>query len=113
METLISVITSVLASTGIVTLIVKFMIESALKKAQDKKKLEQEWRETRYKLDDEWEHEIGRVLFWIHHGIKLHEKAEPHEYWNGELQKAMDDMKETEERKKDLNREQLAEINKH
>lgn len=111
MNTVLTVVTSVLASTGIATVVMKFLVESALKEAQEKKKQEQERRERRYKLDDELQHNISRALFWIHHGIKAHEKAEPHCYWNGELQKAMDEMGDTEKRKKNLDREQLAEVN--
>lgn len=111
MNTVLTVVASVLASTGIAAAVMKFLVESALKEAQEKKKQEQERRERRYKLDDELQHNISRALFWIHHGIKAHEKAEPHCYWNGELQKAMDEMGDTEKRKKNLDREQLAEVN--
>lgn len=111
MDTVLTVIASVVASTGIVTVIMKFFVESALKRAQEKRKVEQERREERYKLDDEWQHNVGRALFWMHHGIRQHEKAEPHGYWNGELAKSMEAMEATEKKKKALDREQLAEVN--
>lgn len=111
MNTVLTVAVSVLASTGCASIILKFFLESALKEALEKKKQEQERRERRYKLDTELQHDIGRVIFWLYHGIRAHEKAEPHGYWNGELQKAVDEMFETEKQEKDLDREQLAEVN--
>lgn len=111
MEAILTVIASVLSSAGIATVIMKFIVENALKEARDRKKVEQERREERYKLDDEWQHNVGRVLFWTHHGIKQHEKSEPKAYWNGDLQKAMDEMQATEKKKKNLDRTQLAEVN--
>ena len=111
MKEFLTIVASIVASTGITAVVMKFFVESALKKAQEKKRVEQQRREERYKLDDEWQHDVGRVLFWMHHGIKLHEKGEPKEYWNGELQKAMDDMNATEQKRKALDREQLAEAN--
>lgn len=111
MNTVLTIVASSLVSTGIVSVIMKFFVEAALKEVQAKKKQEQERRERRYKLEDEWQHNVSRVLFWMHHGVKQHEKAEPHAYWNGDLQTAMDEMHDTEKRKKSLDREQLAEVN--
>lgn len=102
METVWTIIASVLASTGLAAAVMKYVVESALKEAQHRKKIEQERREERYKLEDEWQHNVGRVLFWIHHGIKRHERNEPKEYWNGELKKSMEEMLETEHKKKKL-----------
>ena len=41
MNTVLTVVASVLASTGIATVVMKFFVESALKEAQEKKKQEQ------------------------------------------------------------------------
>lgn len=111
MSEAVSIVVSVIASTGIATVIMKFLVESALKEAQNKHKKEQERREERYKLDDELQHHISRVLFWIYHGIKKHEKEEQKEYWNGDLETAMNSLNETEQKIKDLDREILADWN--
>ena len=63
MKEFLTVVASIIASTGITAVVMKFFVESALKKAQEKKKIEQQRREERYKLDDEWQHNVGRVLF--------------------------------------------------
>jgi hypothetical protein len=111
MTTLLTFAASVVASTGIATLVMNFIVESALKSAQEKKKVEQERRERRYKLDDEWQHDVSQVLLWVHHGIRLHEKAEQKEFWNGELEQAMEEMNNTEKKRKELDRDQLAQAN--
>lgn len=104
-------VVSTILSSGIVTIVMKFLVESALKEAQDKRKHDRERSEKRYKLEDEWQHDVGRVLFWLHHGVKTFEKAEDKGYWNGELQAAVDRMNKTESEIKELDREQLAEVN--
>lgn len=111
METLGTVIISVLASTGIATVIMKWVVENALKEAQEKRKRDQDHREERYRLDDEYQYAVSSVLFWVHHGIQAHEKAEPHGYWNGELRDAFEEMDAIKDKRKKLDRIQLAEIN--
>jgi hypothetical protein len=104
---------SVIISSGVVTVIMKWLVENALKEAQAKRKHDREQSEKRYKLDDEWQHNVGRVVFWLHHGVKSYEQAEAKGYWNGELQEAVAEMSATEAKKKELDREQLAEVNEN
>lgn len=106
-----TLVLSVLGSTGICTLVMKFMVESALKEAREKRELETHRRQERYKLEDEYRHDIGRCLFWLWHGAKEFERDQAKGYWNGELESAIAAMNATEKKQKELDQQQLAELN--
>jgi hypothetical protein len=105
-----TVLLSVLASTGIAAVVVKFIVEGALKDAQEKRKRDTTYRQEKAKMDDAWKHQVGRTLFWIYHGIKRYEQVEDRGYWNGELMDSLDKMKEIEVQEEALDRDRLAKV---
>lgn len=102
---------SALAGSALSVAVFQWWVKSTLDRLQHNRDAELERRRDRYAVEDEYEHAVGRVLFWLHHGVKAYEHAEQHGYWNGELQKAIDTLEKVETRKKELDREQLAEVN--
>ena len=100
-----------LAGSALAAAVFQWWVKSTLDRLQKKRDAELAHRRDRYALEDEYRHAVGRVLFWLHHGVKSYEKAEAKGYWNGELARAIETLESVEARKKELDREQLAEAN--
>lgn len=100
-----------LAGSGLTTVVFQWWVKNTLERAQKRRDDDAEQRRQRYKIQDEYQHALGRTVFWIIHGIEAHEKAEGKGYWNGELHKAFDAMESAENKAKALDREQLADLN--
>lgn len=94
---------------GVAVYFARRWVEKRLEQAEKGAETRRSDAAKRYELNDEYEHARGRLLFWIVHGLK---KFDPdREYFNGELQKAFEDMEACEKRLKELDRRQLARLN--
>lgn len=110
-QTVITVIISTVLSSGIVTIIMRWFVESALKEANEKRKHEIQLRQERYAAEDRIQHAVGRCLFWLYHGAKAYEKTEKRGFWNGELEAAYTELTNAEAAEKEIDRQQLAAAN--
>ena len=110
-RTALTTVISALLSTGIASLVLRFSVEGALKEARERKEQEVHRRQERYKIEDEYTHDVGRCIFWLWHGAKAFEAENGKRYWNGELEQAVERMNRTEQRRKELDQQQLAEVN--
>ena len=106
------VTTIIFGSFGIFALASYFTrrwVEKKIERAENAARERREQARARYRLNDTYMHCVGRVLFWLVHGAK---KSDPtHAYYNGELQSAFDSLVRCENDLKELDRQQLAEIN--
>lgn len=96
---------------GITALVFQWWVKSALERAQRKRDEDAEQRRQRYAVQDEYQHALGRTIFWIIHGLEQYERAEGKHYWNGDLHKAYTALESAEAKAKELDREQLADLN--
>lgn len=106
-EVFIIVITAVLGSGGVIGLLFWYLrsyIEKKLHEEEQKRDGRQEMRMRRLKIDDELQHAYGRCFFWLHKAITTEQQDN-----NKELEKAMNKLKEVEDKKKELDREIIAE----
>lgn len=87
-----------------------FFLQSYLKvKAEESSRVRQKRRmerQKKYVLDDNWQHSVGRVLFWIKDSL---DKGREHA--NGNLDSAYEDFTSAEIEKKSFERQMLAEHN--
>lgn len=111
MSVIISAVISVIASTGILALVAKWWVESALNEAKQKRERETERRRERYRLEDQYRHATGRALFWLGFGARAFEKAEQRNFWDGDMEKSLEALDEAERKIKELDQQQLAEVN--
>ena len=111
MNIIISAVISVVASTGILALVLKWWVDNALNEAKEKRERETKNRRERYRLEDQYRHATGRALFWLGFGAKAFEKAEDRGYWDGDFNKSLEALDEVEKKIKELDQQQLAEIN--
>lgn len=109
-----AVICGVLGSSGVFGLCMHFLkcwTERKFEAAEHEAKQHRQNQHDRYMVDDEYNHAIGRFVFWTQYGAKKLEEETGKTYWNGELQAAYDAVKRAEIKKKELDRRQLASVN--
>lgn len=102
---------SALLGGGAVATFIIWYIKSILTQAEDKRAKDLAIRQRRFAAEADWEHCLGRTVFWIVHGINAYEKDEGLSYWNGDLKESFDDMQKAENAMKEIDNEQLAKIN--
>jgi hypothetical protein len=97
---------SLIGGSGIVGILFYFLrryIEGRLKRSEECDEHHKDQRLRRLRLEDEKDHAEGRLLFWLYKAIVTG-------HHNGDLDKAMDTFLDAESRKKELDREILAEV---
>lgn len=102
---------SAVAGSALTATIFQWWVKNTLDRVQAHRDAELKRRRERYAIEDEYDHCVGRVLFWLKHGAQKHEQGDQRGYWNGELEKAFGALEDAEAKKKEIDREQLAEIN--
>ena len=102
---------SAVASSALTAAIFQWWVKNTLDRVQAHRDAEAKRRRERYAVEDEYDHCVGRVLFWLKHGAQKYEQVGQKGYWNGELEKAFENLEAVEAKKKEIVREQLAEIN--
>lgn len=98
------IIPAVFGSGGILGLLwyfTRLYIEKRLMQAEARAQRHRQIEIERYKLDDEFEHALGRVLFWLVHGVKRFDTG--HQFFNGELQESFEKLLKVEENIKNFN----------
>lgn len=96
---------ALIGGAGLVGLIFAFIrryIEKRLTKREDEDKKKREQRLNRIKTEDELIHCQGRLFFWMHRAITTGQH-------NGDLEKAFENYQAAEKKRKDLDREIIAE----
>lgn len=115
MDTIITaIVCGVLGSGGVFGIFIhlfKCWIEKKIQVAELEVKQHRQNQHDRYVVADEYNHAIGRFVFWAQFGAKKLEEETGKTYWNGELQAAYEAVKEAELKKKELDRKQLASVN--
>jgi len=99
-----TIIGAAVGGSGLVGLLFFFLrryIEQKLTGAEAEDSRRRELRIQRTQIEDELHHAYGRVLFWVHRYIETNQH-------NGELQKAFETLQEVEARKKELDRQIIA-----
>ena len=99
-----SIVGGCLGGSGIAGLFFYFLkryIEKKLQKVEDDADSRLRTRIARMKIDDELHHAYGRLFFWLY-------KAVITQKHNGELEKAFLTLQGVEEKKKDLDRQIIA-----
>ena len=84
-----------------------------LQKRLDKKEKEanqkRTYRQKKAELEAEYRSALGRFSFWLARGCERYKKEEGKDYWNGEMQKAYENLDNVENKIKELDRAMLAE----
>lgn len=107
-QVLTAALTSFLAGGGLMFYLFKLYFEHKLKQVQERRDAEAERQRRRYINQREYQHALGRTLFWLVRGCKSFEEHEQRHFWNGELQEAHAALEEAERKGKELDREILA-----
>jgi len=100
-----AVVSGIIGGSGIAGLFFHFLkryIERKLQKAEADADSRLQIRIKRMTIDDELQHAYGRLFFWLY-------KAVVTQNHNGELEKAFEALQEVEQKKKDLDRQIIAE----
>ncbi len=95
---------TVCGGSGLVGLLFFFLrqyIDKRIQAAEKEEAKRKETRKKRLKIDDELQHAYGRMFFWLYRAITTGQH-------NGELEAAFQRLQEAEQKKKDLDREILA-----
>lgn len=96
---------------GLTVFLFKRWLEKKLEQAETSAQKHKEEQQERYIVNDEYQHAVGRFLFWTAEGIRNFEEVSGTSYWNGNLQKAYENVEEAEAKRKELDRRQLASVN--
>jgi len=99
-------VSGVVGGSGIASLFFHFLkryIEKKLQKAEDDADGRLQIRIKRMTIDDELQHAYGRLFFWLY-------KAVVTQNHNGDLENAFKTLQEVEQKKKDLDRSIIAQV---
>ena len=91
--------------TGLAFFFLRRYLEKKLRAAEELDAQRMHMKKRRLQVDDELHHAYGRLLFWMHRAIVTGSH-------NGELENAFQALEEAESKKKDLDREIIAESEK-
>lgn len=102
---------SAVMGSALTATIFQWWVKNTLDRVQAKRDAELKRRRERYAIEDKHDHCVGRVLFWLKHGAQKYEQENHNGFWNGELEKSFQSLEAVEDEIKEIDREQLAEIN--
>lgn len=106
-------VAALVGANGLLFMLLKRWIERKLSDAESRAERRKQEQQERFVVEDEYKHAVGRFLFWAAHGVEEFERDTGKSYWNGDLQTAYEAVKRAEEKKKELDRRQLANLNEN
>lgn len=98
------IILSAIGAGGIISISLQSRLNQKEKEADQKK----EYRQRKAQLEAEYRSAMGNFSFWLARGCERYNKAENKDYWNGETQKAYENLENIENKIKELDSAMLA-----